>query len=336
MKLQSAIVSALLLGRYADAFTTRPVVSSSSTTRIVVGPLNVGAVMDWNESDLDESFLMQRAEAYANSAQASLEELRTALDDVIHVQSGCVSGSVLGDVCDNVGAAAELVANLRQKIQQKSKEVAKYSITTKKNKACRFCCWCSHYLLLSVCFSLKCHEDCHEFATISLAAMALAALASGLSAAHVDASPFTPQEVWWSIRDGYFPDLLSQYFRHGGLATLDYESETTPFVMQEWWWALKGGYLNNMVNQYFQNGGLATAEGFRPDATHFTANEWLSAANGGYVNQMMSENFKNGGLAIAERMDVESLAVTPREVFWAVRDGYCSDLVSHVVRNGGV
>jgi hypothetical protein len=84
--------------------------------------LRVSVVMDWNDKDLDETILMQRAEACANSESCSLDEARTALDDVIHVLSGCVSGTVLGDVCENVDTAAEVVARLREKISVKTKQ----------------------------------------------------------------------------------------------------------------------------------------------------------------------------------------------------------------------
>ena len=32
--------------------------------------------------------------------------------------------------------------------------------------------------------------------------------------------------------------------------------DTTPFTMQEWWWALHDGYLPSMVEHYMRNGGL--------------------------------------------------------------------------------
>ena len=84
--------------------------------------LNVGVVMDWNDQDLDESLLMKRAEACADSDACSLDEARTALDDVIHVLSGCISGTVLGSVCENVDTAADVVARLREKIAIKTKK----------------------------------------------------------------------------------------------------------------------------------------------------------------------------------------------------------------------
>jgi hypothetical protein len=32
--------------------------------------------------------------------------------------------------------------------------------------------------------------------------------------------------------------------------------DVTPFTMQEWWWAMKDGYVANMIEFYFRNGGL--------------------------------------------------------------------------------
>lgn len=78
--------------------------------------------MDWNQQDLDETFLMKRAQACADSDSCSLQDARICLDDIIRVQSGCVSGAILGSVCENVDVAAEVVAKLRQKVQDKTKE----------------------------------------------------------------------------------------------------------------------------------------------------------------------------------------------------------------------
>ena len=83
---------------------------------------NVGATIEWNPQHVDENLLMERAEVCAHSDSCSLEEVKIALDDVIHVQSGCVSGTVLGSVCENVDTAAEIVARLREKIAVKTKQ----------------------------------------------------------------------------------------------------------------------------------------------------------------------------------------------------------------------
>ncbi len=166
----------------------------------------------------------------------------------------------------------------------------------------------------------------------------MAMFASGLNAAHVGATPFTVQEWWWSVRDGYLPQMMSEYFQYGGLATVDsYDSETTAFTLQEIWWAAKGGYLNSLVDHYVRNGGLATGEGYVPEATSFTPSEWRSALQGGYLDEMLRHHFRYGGLATGvDASDVETIQTTPQELFWAARDGYFADFQNHVTRNGGV
>lgn len=113
---------------------------------------------------------------------------------------------------------------------------------------------------------------------------------------HVSAGgtvPFTAQEVWWSIRDGYVGDLASHAFRNWGLLVADpveavasvgnaltpqelmwsvrdgYAADTlfnggaeggvesVPFTPQETWWAIQNGYAYNMVSHWFRNGGLS-------------------------------------------------------------------------------
>ena len=94
----------------------------SSRVTSAAGPLHVGIAWDWNDQDLDESFLMQRAQACADSDSCSLDDARICLDDVLHIQSGCVTGVVTGNVCDNVDGVVEVVAKLRQKIANKTTE----------------------------------------------------------------------------------------------------------------------------------------------------------------------------------------------------------------------
>jgi hypothetical protein len=82
----------------------------------------VGYALDWNTAD--EMFLMQKAQTCADSDSCTLDDAKAYLDDVIHIQSGCASGVLLGsDVCNNVDTAAGVVATLREKIDRESKRV---------------------------------------------------------------------------------------------------------------------------------------------------------------------------------------------------------------------
>jgi hypothetical protein len=79
-----------------------------------LAPLNVGATYDgeW----------MEHAQSCADSDSCSLEENKLCLENVLRIQSACSAGSLLGDkVCDDVTSAAEIVANLRSKIDKQSK-----------------------------------------------------------------------------------------------------------------------------------------------------------------------------------------------------------------------
>jgi hypothetical protein len=106
--------------------------SSAFTTNVYsvgshVAPLNVAASMDWE----DETLLMRYAQDCASSDSCSLDDAQTCLSHVIRIQSGCSSGSLIGSsVCEDVDVAAELVANLREKIKQKSQQLRYVSLTS--------------------------------------------------------------------------------------------------------------------------------------------------------------------------------------------------------------
>ena len=98
----------LLLVASASAFST------PSQTIHRLAPLNVGATYD-------ESFWMEHAQTCANGS-CSLEENKLCLENVLRIQSACSAGSLLGDkVCEDVTSAAEIVSNLRSKIEKQSK-----------------------------------------------------------------------------------------------------------------------------------------------------------------------------------------------------------------------
>ena len=69
------------------------------------------------ESQEEAKKLMDRANACAHSETCSVEDAMKYLQDVIHIQSDCVTGTLVGkDLCENQDVVADTVANLRQKI----------------------------------------------------------------------------------------------------------------------------------------------------------------------------------------------------------------------------
>lgn len=104
------------------------VASSSAFTANVhsvrrLAPLHVGATWDWN-NDNDESFFLQQAQSCVSSDSCSLEDAQVCLDNMIRIQSGCSSGSLVGsEVCEDVYDAAFIVGTLREKIETQSKRM---------------------------------------------------------------------------------------------------------------------------------------------------------------------------------------------------------------------
>jgi len=104
--------------------------------------------------------------------------------------------------------------------------------------------------------------------------------------------PFSGEEVWWSIRDGYAPDLVSHFFHNGGLLVGD-ASTVSPtldhLTAQEVMWGIRDGYGFEALNA-----DAGYAEGSLP----FTPQEiWLAISNG-YSMDMLGHWIRNSGLAV--------------------------------------
>lgn len=264
-----------------------------------LAPLNVGATLSWDEAD--EAVWMEHAQSCADSDSCSLEENKVCLEHVLRIQSACSAGSLVGDAaCDDVTSAAEIVANLRSKIAKQSQILSALIAAT-------------------------------VVANASFLACLFAVLATAGLFADPNAAPFTPQEWWWSVRDGYLPLMLKEYYQNGGFAGA--APESTSFTLQEVWWALKGGYLDTLLSQFFHNGGMSSIDDAVASASPFTPQEWSFAMKDGYIPQMLSQTFVHGGLA---DVDADTLPVTPQEWVWAAQGNYLGGLVRSFVENGGI
>lgn len=218
-------------------------------------------------SDDDALFVMMKANACAHSDSCSIDEAENYLNEVMHLQSDCVTGSLeSSQICDDVLYPSEVIGALRKKIEDGPKSLAAANLLNP--------------------------------AALSFAAVYLAVGVYILQAQNPGVEPFTAQEWGWSIRDGYFGDMVMQSLRHGGLLSVD-EISVTPFTPQEWWWALRDGYLPEMLSQFSKNGGLAAVADASLDDTlisPFTAEEWQMAVKDGYVSDMISHYMRHGGL----------------------------------------
>mmetsp|Transcript_30062 Transcript_30062/g.60387 ORF Transcript_30062/g.60387 Transcript_30062/m.60387 type:complete len:306 (+) Transcript_30062:168-1085(+) len=253
--------------------------------------------------------LLNSASLCANSESCSIESAELYLREIIHVQAGCAAGSTMAagneEVCSDVGRTSEVLAGLREKIRKGA---------VKENAAF----WESRQQEFETLLTSSLDPTTNQLSPtaaltqaplkptyLALAALYTIFVISTLNPPMIDADtavggvvPFTAQEVWWAIRDGYIGDLTSHLLRNGGLvvgdttanAAANVASSLTP---QEVWWSIRDGYADNTL---FANGVD------------------LGVENGG------------GGV----------VPLKPQEVYWAVRDGYVGDLIGHWFRNGGL
>lgn len=63
--------------------------------------------------------MMMKANTCAHSETCSIDEAEEYLNEILHLQSNCASGSLNSEqICDDVDFPSEVIAGLRQKIQQ--------------------------------------------------------------------------------------------------------------------------------------------------------------------------------------------------------------------------
>lgn len=277
--------------------------SSSSSSALNAGAVWMDDSSDSNNYDTTPIFLMNRAEACANSESCSLEEAQTFLDDILHIQAECVgAGSALSAnarnaVCENVDVVAEVVANLRQKIVVEQKRLAPLKATVHLfNIAMGF--FVVSTILHGVAVVPNVPVDAPMFSSFSNIMMPIDGDSSMIMNSRGVAS-ILPQEWFWAIRDGYFPSLLSESIHNGGLVVdvSSFDEKVVAFTPQEWVWSVQNGSFPNMLQ----------------------------------------ENMRYGGLVVDADFDTEGVTpMTFQDVVWSIQGGYFGDAANHYFRNGGV
>jgi hypothetical protein len=142
-KLLAALLSLLLLLSVSTAFTpskrssrngvvrppqTQTSSSSWSPLSMTIAPTATDSNTDSDSNTRNPPFaedearlLLAKAREYAYDDQdlGTLKEARFLLREMIHLQSGCVTGTLVGaDLCDDQAGAADVVAHLRTKIRR--------------------------------------------------------------------------------------------------------------------------------------------------------------------------------------------------------------------------
>lgn len=282
--IQSSLVAFMLTSASssAAAFTIQSAASTATSTSTstfrAATKLNVHAA----NSESDAMMMINQANACAHSDTCSIEEAEEYLNEMLHLQSDCVSGSLTnGLICDDILFPSEVISGLRDKIQ-KQVEMSNQGSTFQVG-----------------------------WNPIFLTVLALYLSSGMLSLAHNNPDSFTMQEWMYAFQGGYLDDLLSQYLKYGGLSPIapeavggvdDGSTFVSALTLQEWWWSIRDGYLGNMISESQNHGGFLTLveDGGNADdlllTTPLTSQEWSNAARDGYLADMITHYMRNGGL----------------------------------------
>jgi len=255
-RITTALLSIALVGN-AIAFSPNSVkpLHSHSTTK-----LNSFAM----DSDEDAMNMMMKADLCAHSDTCSLDDAEHYLEEVLHMQSDCASGSLSSEkICEDITFPTQVIASLRQKVENERRK--------------------STFDLSPV--------------VVSLGAAYL--VAGAYTMVHnPGVEVFTPEEFWWGVRDGYAGEMISAFLRHGGLPAVD-QVDVSPFTPQEVWWSIRDGYFGDMLAQATKNGGLVEYVDTPVNdiaTASFLPEEWYNSVKDGYASDMISHYFKHGGL----------------------------------------
>mmetsp|Transcript_13597 Transcript_13597/g.25979 ORF Transcript_13597/g.25979 Transcript_13597/m.25979 type:complete len:316 (-) Transcript_13597:88-1035(-) len=304
----SAAMSCLLLtagGSSAWAFSTTTATNSllGNPTAPTKSALHVSSSSFSSQPTEDQArHLLESAFLCAHSDSCSVESAEYYLKEIVHLQSFCAAGSLYGEeVCEEVVEISEVVATLREKLKSGAEKEVKTFWGQRQEEF--------ETLVTS---SLSSDQTSGLSPIVSWANsplkpgyLAVAALYTvmvvnilsgndnaNLMNAGVDGVvPFTSQEVWWAMRDGYLGDLAMHFYRHGGLligssASVD-SASVASLTPQEVWWAARDGYFHNALFASSSSSG---------DVASFTPQEVWWAVRDGYATDMIGYWFRNNGL----------------------------------------
>lgn len=282
------LTASLFLAHSASTFAFAPEARTATTShhRSLTTPTSLRSHAI--EAEDEAMYLMMKARVCANSETCSIDEAEEYLNEILHIQSDCVTGTLESEkICHDVSLSTEVIAALRNKITNQVQA---------SNPARPFPFGLNPVFL-------------------SLVALYIASGILSLPAANSE-NTFTAQEWIYAARDGYLPNMVSQYFQHGGLAPILEDSPSSasasastaatavvPFTFQEWTWAIRDGYLGDMLSAYSKNGGLemdldsaTAAAAATTTPLPFEADEWSYAVRDGYLTDMIQHYMRNGGL----------------------------------------
>lgn len=223
---------------------------------------------------------LSSASLCANSDSCSIDAAESYLREIVRIESACVAGTMSGDsICKDVGRVSEVVAGLREKIRRGAKQEIKWvSSFVLVRTYCGFITGGSRSHRRQRTFWQQRQEEFQNLvsssidhrsndmsplaaftqapikpAYLAIAALYTMAVISLFQPAEMDPGtlsgvvPFTTQEVWWAIRDGYVVDLMSAWLKNGGLVLSDETVAASSLMPREVWWSIRDGYSSNLL-----------------------------------------------------------------------------------------
>ncbi|GKY97556.1 hypothetical protein MPSEU_000713800 [Mayamaea pseudoterrestris] len=174
----------LLLGALIVSLSNGFVTRRASPFTRPLSSLQVGSVLV-HQDELSSRILLNKARECAFSDYTNGVEAGEYLTRILEIESGCVSGLLAGnELCENIDDVAEIVAQLRQKVQR-------HAVTPVATTA--------------------------AFIPASLGITALLFVLASTFAHGQDAISFTIQEWVWAAKGGFLPTMVSHLIRNGGL-----------------------------------------------------------------------------------------------------------------------
>jgi hypothetical protein len=266
--------------------------SSASSSTSSSSTLNVGVV--WTDDVDNDMYLMNRAEACANSDSCGLDEATAFLDDILHQQKECIGAGVLSTkatICDNVDVTAEIVANLREKIEIQRRQVAPVKAAVHV-----FNVMLGVYVISTIMHGVAAVPNVPVDSPLYTDFLSSSLMEEASSTRGV--TPFLPQEFFWAARDGYLPSLMTEFFKNGGLVvdTSAFDTKVVAFTPQEWVWSIQNGSFGNILQENMKYGGLVVDSSYESDVTPMTLQDVVWSIQGGYAGTAAQHFFRNGGV----------------------------------------
>ena len=181
------------------------------------------------------------------------------------------------------------------------------------------------YLAIAALYTIAIIHTFHPPSTVETTATTTAAVVV----------PFTFQEIWYAIRDGYIDTLIGHWFHNGGLLIGGGGGTNVD--------GAAGGddYATLLVSSMSSTSTTATT----PSASSsfvLSPQEVFWSIRDGYVDDTLFSSSSSVLPSLLSNMessiirDATTAPFSPQEVWWAIQDGYVADMVGHWFRNGGV